>query len=213
MIAVANRTLASRQLDFFRAVYPHDLKSLGFNLIAFTGACAKRATTTPTAPTTEASTPQPETAVTKQPEQVVRAPQPTQVVEKQPLSQIDDEDLTSRPLEELSALLKPVFFPLDSFELDDANRGVATANAELLRRNQTWVITIEGHADERGTPEYNIALGERRAQAVKAYLVSLGIATQRLNTVSYGEEFPFDPGHTEAAWAKNRRAYFQVTAK
>ena len=74
-------------------------------------------------------------------------------------------------------------------------------------------MTIEGHCDERGTPEYNLALGERRAVAARAYLVSLGIAADRLRTVSYGKEFPFDPGHDEAAWAKNRRAHFVVTAK
>jgi peptidoglycan-associated lipoprotein len=75
------------------------------------------------------------------------------------------------------------------------------------------VITVEGHADERGTAEYNLALGERRAVAVKTYLVSLGVAPDRVRTVSYGKEFPFDPGHDEAAWAKNRRAHFVITSK
>ncbi len=74
-------------------------------------------------------------------------------------------------------------------------------------------MTIEGHCDERGTAEYNLALGERRAVAARAYLVSLGIAADRLRTVSYGKEFPFDPGHDERAWAKNRRAHFVITAK
>ena len=80
------------------------------------------------------------------------------------------------------------------------------ANAEVLKKYPTWVITIEGHADERGTAEYNLALGERRASAVREYLVSLGVDSQRIRIVSYGEEQPADPGHTEAAWAKNRRA-------
>ena len=80
-------------------------------------------------------------------------------------------------------------------------------------RIPTWRVTIEGHADERGTSEYNLALGERRAAAVRSYLVSLGIGGDRLTTLSYGEEFPFDAGHNESAWAKNRRAYFQITAK
>jgi peptidoglycan-associated lipoprotein len=183
-------------------------------LIAFTGACAKRApSTTAPVPTETPTSVKPEPTVSKQPEAVVQPPKTTQVVDKQPVPQIDDEDLSSRPLEELSALLKPAFFQLDSAELDETNRAIVTGNAEILRKNQSWMITIEGHADERGTPEYNLALGERRAQAVKAYLVSLGIATHRLSTVSYGEEFPFDPGHNDAAWAKNRRAYFQVTAK
>jgi peptidoglycan-associated lipoprotein len=126
---------------------------------------------------------------------------------------IVDEGLSNRTAEELSALLKPVFFVVDSSDLDSAGQAVATANAELLRKNVSWKVTIEGHADERGTPEYNLALGERRANAVKAYLVSLGVSADRLTALSYGEEFPFDPGHDEGAWAKNRRAYFQVTGK
>jgi len=83
----------------------------------------------------------------------------------------------------------------------------------LIKRYASWTVTIEGHCDERGTAEYNLALGERRAIAVRAYLVSLGIAADRLRTVSYGKEFPFDPGHDEAAFAKNRRAHFVITAK
>ena len=74
-------------------------------------------------------------------------------------------------------------------------------------------MTIEGHCDERGTAEYNLALGERRAGTARTYLVSLGIAADRLRTVSYGREFPFDPGHDEAAFSKNRRAHFVITAK
>jgi peptidoglycan-associated lipoprotein len=74
-------------------------------------------------------------------------------------------------------------------------------------------VTIEGHCDERGTAEYNLALGERRAVTARAYLVSLGISADRLRTVSYGKEFPFDPGHDDAAYAKNRRAHFVITAK
>jgi peptidoglycan-associated lipoprotein len=75
------------------------------------------------------------------------------------------------------------------------------------------MITVEGHCDERGTAEYNLALGERRAVAVKTYLVSLGIPADRVRVVSYGNEFPFDPAHTEAAWEKNRRAHFMLTSK
>ena len=94
-----------------------------------------------------------------------------------------------------------------------ANKEHAQLLAEILRKYPSWVITIEGHSDERGTAEYNLALGERRAAAARTYLVSLGIPADRLKTVSYGKEFPFDPGHDEAAWAKNRRAHFVVTSK
>ena len=108
---------------------------------------------------------------------------------------------------------QPVFFPLDSFEVDGSGQQALNTNAGILKKYPTWVITIEGHCDERGTAEYNLALGEKRALAAKTYLVSLGVPADRLRTVSYGKEFPFDPGHDEGAWSKNRRAHFVVTSK
>ena len=108
---------------------------------------------------------------------------------------------------------QPVFFQLDSFEVDGAGQQALNANAGILRKYPNWVITIEGHCDERGTAEYNLALGEKRAIAAKTYLVSLGVPADRLRTVSYGKEFPFDPGHDESAWSNNRRAHFVVTSK
>ena len=108
---------------------------------------------------------------------------------------------------------QPVFFALDMADIDSAGQAALNTNAGLLKKYPEWVITIEGHADERGTAEYNLALGERRAVAARAYLISLGIPADRLKTVSYGKEFPFDPGHTEAAYSKNRRAHFVVTSK
>ena len=108
---------------------------------------------------------------------------------------------------------QPVFFPLDSFEVDGGGQQALNTNAGILKKYPTWVITIEGHCDERGTAEYNLALGEKRALAAKTYLVSLGVPADRLRTVSYGKEFPFDPGHDEGAWSKNRRAHFVVTSK
>ncbi len=109
--------------------------------------------------------------------------------------------------------LKPVFFDYDSAEVSVDAQHVLESDADVLKKNGSWVITIEGHCDERGTAEYNLALGERRAVAARSYLMSLGVAADRLRTVSYGKEFPFDPAHTEAAWAKNRRAHFVVTQK
>lgn len=112
-----------------------------------------------------------------------------------------------------SGVLKPVFFPLDSSDVDADGQIVLQENAELMRQNPRWQVTIEGHCDERGTAEYNLALGERRALSARTYLVSLGIPAERVRTVSYGKEFPFEPGHDEAAWSKNRRAHFVITAK
>ena len=109
--------------------------------------------------------------------------------------------------------LKPVFFLYDSDALDDEARKVLNENASVLKANGSWNITIEGHCDERGTPEYNLALGDRRALAAQHYLVSIGIPADRLHTVSYGKEFPFDAGHTETSWSFNRRAHFMLTSK
>ena len=108
---------------------------------------------------------------------------------------------------------QPVFFALDSYEVDGGGQQALNTNAGILKKYPTWIITIEGHCDERGTAEYNLALGEKRALAAKTYLVSLGVPADRVRTVSYGKEFPFDPGHDEGAWSKNRRAHFVVTSK
>ena len=132
-----------------------------------------------------------------------------------PAEPVGEDAIGGRSLEELNrdSPFKPVFFELDSAELNDPGRAVVSGNAALLKKYAAWVITVEGHADERGTAEYNLALGERRATAVKTYLVSLGVAPDRVRIVSYGKEFPFDPGHDEAAWSKNRRAHFVITSK
>jgi peptidoglycan-associated lipoprotein len=108
---------------------------------------------------------------------------------------------------------QPVFFAYDSTEVDAAGQQALTGNAAILKKYPEWVITIEGHADERGTAEYNLVLGTRRAAAARDYLIALGIPADRLRTVSYGKEFPFDPSHTEAAWSKNRRAHFVLTSR
>jgi peptidoglycan-associated lipoprotein len=132
-----------------------------------------------------------------------------------PALPVPEDSIADRSLDDLNrnSPFEPAFFALDSAELDDQGRDVVTANAALLEQYPTWVVTIEGHCDERGTSEYNLALGERRAVAVKTYLASLGISPDRVRTVSYGKEFPFDPGHNEEAWASNRRAHFVITSR
>lgn len=101
-----------------------------------------------------------------------------------------------------------ILFVFDSFQLSPAAKSLLKEKADWLRENSKYSVTIEGHCDENGTTEYNIALGERRALAVKKYLKNLGIAGYRLTTVSFGEEKPLDTGNTEAAYQKNRRAHF-----
>jgi peptidoglycan-associated lipoprotein len=164
-------------------------------------------------PTTPGSTPP-----VAQPPEVTRPDAPPQRVEEptpMPTEPLAEDAIGGKSLDDLNrdSPLKPVFFGLDSADLDSDGQAIAQANAELLKRYPSWAITIEGHCDERGTAEYNLALGERRAVAVKTYLVSLGISPDRLRTVSYGKEFPFDPAHSEGAWSKNRRGHFVITAK
>jgi peptidoglycan-associated lipoprotein len=141
-------------------------------------------------------------------------PEPPPVIPVEP-TPIASDPLASLDTDEINrqSPLAPVFFGLDSDSVDVEGQKVLDANAVVLRKYPTWAITIEGHSDERGSAEYNLALGERRALAVKGYLLSLGIAADRIRTVSYGKEFPFDPGHDEAAWSKNRRGHFVVTGK
>ena len=166
-----------------------------------------------------ANTPQPQPAPTiEEPAAVTPtppAPRVSQPVVDQPVAALSGEDLDGRNLEDLNrdSPLRPAYFVLDSAELDDEARVVVAANADVLKKNPQWVITIEGHCDERGTAEYNLALGERRAMAAKAYLQSLGVSPDRLRTVSYGDEYPFDRTHSEDAWSRNRRAHFIISAK
>ena len=103
-----------------------------------------------------------------------------------------------------------IHFEFDSSVLLSDAQEILKWKAEWLRNNPDAQVIVEGHCDERGTNEYNLALGERRAMSAKSYLVDLGIAGSRLTTISYGEERPIDPGHNEEAWAKNRRAHFTI---
>ena len=143
---------------------------------------------------------------------------PTRVPEPPPVPvepRITADPFASTAIDEINknSPLKPIFFAYDSDELDDAARTILNEDAQVMKQHGTWAVTVEGHSDERGSAEYNLALGERRAMATKSFLLSLGIGADRLRTVSYGKEFPFDPGHDEAAWAQNRRAHFMLTAK
>jgi len=112
-----------------------------------------------------------------------------------------------------SSLLKDVHFDFDKYDIRPEEGAILKENAALLKKFPNIKVQLEGHCDERGTVEYNLALGERRANKTKDYLVSLGISAARISTISYGKEKPLDPGHNEEAWAKNRRAHTIITAK
>jgi peptidoglycan-associated lipoprotein len=142
-------------------------------------------------------------------------PEPVSEPTVVPPMPVPEDAIGAKSLDDLNrdSPLQPVFFLLDSSDLSSEAQSALQQNASVLKQYASWQITIEGHADERGTAEYNLALGERRALAARDYLVSLGIPATRVRTVSYGKEFPFDPGHTEEAFSKNRRAHFVITAK
>jgi peptidoglycan-associated lipoprotein len=178
--------------------------------ILLVGAAACHDTPPPVARPLPPPPPPPSTAGTRPPE-----PPPPVREPVMPAEPIASDSVASRSLDDLnrSSPLQPAYFDYDSSDLTDAGRVVLQADAGVLKKYPTWAVTIEGHCDERGTKEYNLALGERRAVNARTYLISLGIDANRLRTVSYGSEFPFDPGHDESAWSKNRRAHFVITAK
>jgi len=110
-------------------------------------------------------------------------------------------------------LLKDIHFEFDKYDIRRVDEEILKENAVLLKKNPKMKVQIEGHCDERGTVEYNLALGERRASNTKKYLVFLGIPSDRISTISYGKERPLDKGHHEEAWARNRRAHVVVLSR
>jgi peptidoglycan-associated lipoprotein len=112
-----------------------------------------------------------------------------------------------------SRLLKDIHFDFDRYDIRPEDTQILKENAALLSKYPQVKVQVEGHCDERGTNEYNLALGERRANAAKKYLLSLGISTDRISSISYGEEKPLDTGHDEEAWSKNRRGHFVILSK
>jgi len=114
----------------------------------------------------------------------------------------------SEAVEELTSVI--VHFAFDSYELTEDSRAILALKANIMRRYNGVNVVIEGHCDERGTEEYNLALGERRARAAYEHLVILGVDPERMSIVSFGEERPIDPAHNEKAWAENRRSEFVV---
>jgi len=165
-----------------------------------------KATTAPAAET-------PVTTATPTPREV-----PEQVVSEPQTEAIPSEEVREELPEDIQELnrrgyLEDVFFDTNRHELRPDGREELAKNAAWLQRFPSVVILLEGHCDERNTREYNLALGERRASAVRDYLVSLGVPGERVRTISYGEERPFAAGHDESAWNLNRRAHFVITSR
>ena len=181
---------------------------VGLLLVAALGACRHKAP-----PVTRPAPPPPTTATN--PPRPPAPPEPVREPTTVPPEPVAEDAIASASLDDLNrnSPLKPVFYDYDSSDLSAEAQKALDENAATLRKYPSWTVTIEGHCDERGTAEYNLALGERRAVAARAYLVALGVSPDRVRTVSYGKEFPFDAGHTETAWAQNRRAHFVITAK
>jgi peptidoglycan-associated lipoprotein len=148
------------------------------------------------------------------------APPATEVEEPEPPPMRDvEEDMIPEDLAELNAVARErgwfddVFFDFDKFDLRPEAREQLAANAGWMKEHAELLFTIEGHCDERGTNEYNIALGQRRASVAKEYIVSLGVEDSRLRTISYGEERPFCTQSSEGCWQSNRRAHFVATGR
>ncbi|MFH0778072.1 MAG: peptidoglycan-associated lipoprotein Pal [Candidatus Eisenbacteria bacterium] len=156
------------------------------------GGCAKKKVV----PTTELPT-----APARAPAE--RVEQPTAQPEEGP-------DEVTEAANMVASRIEDVYFAFDDYSLTEKARTTLAGNAKLLADNPTVKILIEGHCDERGTVEYNLALGEKRALSAKNYLVNYGVDAGRISVISYGKERPFNPGHSEEAWAQNRRAHFVV---
>lgn len=112
------------------------------------------------------------------------------------------------PTPEMALYFKDIYFQYDQFSLPPEAKETLNKLGEWMMKNTSVQVLVEGHCDERGTAEYNLALGERRAHSAKKYLSQLGVNADRISTISYGEEQPLDPGHTETAYSKNRRCHF-----
>lgn len=126
---------------------------------------------------------------------------------------VESQGKEAQAAEEKEGMFKDMHFDFDKYDVKDEYKSELKAIASWITKNSGAKLSIEGHCDERGTNEYNLALGDRRAKAVKDYLVSLGVPSAKVDTISYGEEKPLCTEHTEDCWAKNRRAHFVVLGK
>ena len=173
--------------------------------VIFASGCAKEELVKKDEPVAApvAPPPAPKPAEPTTPREEVIAPQ---TVKEAPISTTEDTSQATAPV----SALEKIYFDFDAFTLSQTSRDTLAKNAEILLKKLSGNIQIEGHCDERGSDEYNLALGEKRAKSALNYLVTLGVPAERLSVISYGKEKPADPGHDEAAWAKNRRGEFVI---
>ena len=150
-------------------------------------------------------------------DEAMKAEQKRKAEEEAKLKAEEEEEIKPQIAREAETKVVPqlddIHFDFDKSDIRTDAREILQKNADWLQNNPDIKIQIEGHCDERGTAEYNLALGERRAMSTKKYLISLGISADRIYTISYGEELPIDPNHSEDSWTKNRRAHFLVITK
>ena len=150
--------------------------------------------------------------------QVKEQPKVEKVVEPAPVKKpemTEEELFMNKSLEALNKEkpLQMIYFDYDKYFIRDDAKSVLEANAAWMKKWPTTKILVEGHCDERGTEEYNLALGDKRSKSAHEYLLSLGVPAERMKTISYGKSQPLDMGHNEAAWAKNRRGQFLIIEK
>jgi peptidoglycan-associated lipoprotein len=169
----------------------------------FLAGCQKRAVTKPEDTSGQVTTEQPAAVEQKAPEKVT----------EQKSEPVTSRDVPAEAAEGRSGLFEDIFFAYDRYDVEDRYASELKAVASWMTKNSAATIMVEGHTDERGTNEYNLALGDRRAKAVKDFLISLGVQSSRIETISYGEERGACSAETEECWARNRRAHFLVFEK
>ncbi len=176
-------------------------------IVALVFSCAPRKVSTPAGP--EAEAPAPETGVEKGvPAEEQRIGE--QEVEGVTMERVEEPREVAISEEEKAQIFKNIYFDFDKYDIKEEYREVLKRIADWLIEHPSVKLIVEGHCDERGTNEYNLGLGDRRANAVKDYLISLGVSPERIETVSYGEERPVCTEHNEECWWRNRRAQFVV---
>jgi peptidoglycan-associated lipoprotein len=180
------------------------LAMVGLSLILLPGCNRKKPMTAPEALVQAAAVPAPDPAP---------AAPPAPPAPPEPADPLDGDLASVNEYVRSQGLLDDVFYEYDSSSLTDSARQRLAANAQFFNRHTAFEAVIEGHCDERGTPEYNLALGERRASSAREYLASLGVDGSRLRTITYGEERPACSENEEGCWSRNRRSHFLITGR